>query len=356
MYNVLIVGAGLSGAVLARELTNEGYKVLVLEQQETHGGNCMDFVKDGCIIHKCGIHVFHTNNYTVWNWISRYGEWRDFKFRAMLEHGNSDGIASWYSSPFNMHTFSKFFGVNTPEEARQVIKETTKNIDGDNAHAWCLRNIGEPLYEAFVRDQLIKHWGTDPINLPESYIKRIPLRYTYDTSYYYDSIEKMPRSYADLFDELLEGIEVRYNTQFTDNYDAPIIFYTGSIDALFNYGYGYLPYRSLDFDFMEAETLGTHMLRLDGKNRAYRMIDWGEVSRDLGYRPTKNIVSLETARDWIPGDIRMYPVRTDKSVTLFEQYRRKLPYKINPIGRLGSFQYMDMHQVIAQSLHAARKM
>jgi UDP-galactopyranose mutase len=351
MYDVLIVGAGLSGAVCARALTDRGYKVLVLERNETHGGNCLDEMRDGNIIHKYGVHIFHTNAIDIWSWISKYGEWRDFSFRAVMEHADV-----FYSTPFNMYTFAQFFGVGLPEEAYAIINKDIEIVAGDNAEAWSLRHLGRQLYTHFVYPQLKKHWGVEPRELPASYIARIPIRYTYDTTYFHDTIQKMPLSYQTLFDELLEGIDVKYETGYSAKYDARLIIHTGSIDEYFDYSFGVLPYRTLDFEFYQGNSLGVHMLRFGGGTPYYRCIDWGEVSRSLAFSPKVNWLSREKARDWEFGDIRMYPVRTEKSMELFNKYKKHVPYKVNFLGRLGSFQYMDMHQVIGQALKFVRNM
>lgn len=344
-FDVLVVGAGLAGALSARLLKDAGYSVLVLEERDYPGGNCVDTRMHGCVVHRYGIHVFHTQADWIWDIVRPFGVWKDFQLRALMEYKSS-----FYSTPFNMFTFQSFFGVQTPEEAKRKIQETLILTEGDDAESWCLRNIGVDLYEAFVRDQLIKHWGVHPQLLPKSYIERIPLRFSYQTRYFNDKIEKVPLSYNDIFHTMLDGIYVVYNTVFNWKWyeKASAIVYTGSLDRLFDYRFGVLPYRTLDFRLSSGPSFGAHMLRCDGRKQEYRMVHWGDVTEDLGEKYEKPIVSVETARDCDhTKDIPMYPVRTKQAIAAYEKYVSILPNNIIPLGRLASFQYMDMHQVVA---------
>ena len=250
-YDYVIVGAGLYGAVFAHEAASKGKSVLVLEKRSHIGGNVYTEKVEGISVHKYGAHIFHTNNKEVWDYVNQ--------FAAFNRYTNSP-VANYkgdlYSLPFNMYTFNKMWGVVTPEQAEAKIAEQKQEIQGEpkNLEEQAIALVGRDIYEKLVKGYTEKQWGRDCRELPSFIIKRLPVRYTFDNNYFNALYQGIPvGGYTKLVENLLEGIEVRLDTDYLaekENYDgmAEQVIYTGPVDAYFGYSLGTLEYRSVRFE------------------------------------------------------------------------------------------------------------
>ena len=253
MYDYLIVGSGFFGSICANELNKKGYKVCVIESRNHIGGNCYTSNRDGINVHDYGPHIFHTSNETVWKWINQYVKFNDFTLRPVANYKGEI-----YSLPFNMWTFSKMFNITLPEEAKQKIQEESSDIDiPKNFEEQAIKLVGKTVYEKLIKGYSEKQWRKDAKDLPKEIIQRLPVRFTYDNNYFNDKYQGIPiGGYTQIFDKLLEGIEVRLNTDYFKDPlpDHKKVIYTGPIDRFFNYEFGELEYKTTTFDHKRLET------------------------------------------------------------------------------------------------------
>lgn len=356
MYDYLIVGTGLAGSVFAQQMLDRGKTVRMLEQRYHIGGNIYDSPMRGINVHQYGVHIFHTSNKAIVDYVKQFGDFRNIQFQVKALY--QDRL---YTSPFTMQTFQEVWGINDPNEAKQKIIEDSVANDNPTVEGYALRTIGKTLYEMFVKDQMLKHWGIKASKLPESYLKRIPLRFNWNSRYFEDDYEMICESYAQMIMNMIKGADVEVGVDYLSNKEkysnlARRVVYTGEIDRYFNYVYGSLPYRSLSFSYKFRPTiLEADMIRYaDSVNPAYRTIDYGRLARKI----KDTVVSTETAFDYNPGTgVPMYPVHADGAVQAYAKYQKFAQSVSNTIfiGRLARFQYLDMHQVIGMSLKAARE-
>ena len=367
-YDYLIVGAGLYGAVFAREATDEGKKVLVIDRRKTIGGNVYTENIEGINVHKYGAHIFHTNNKEVWEYVNRFAVFNRFTNSPVANyHGEL------YSMPFNMYTFNKMWGVVTPEEAKKKIEQQKKEIQGAprNLEEQAISLVGRDIYEKLVKGYTEKQWGRDCKDLPAFIIKRLPVRFTYDNNYFNALYQGIPiGGYAKMVEKMLDGIEVKLNTDFFDNREdyktiAEKIVYTGSIDRYFDYKLGTLEYRTVKF---ETELLdipnyqGNAAVNYTDKETPWtRIIEhkWFEFGQDSeGKELSKTVISREFSTEWKLGDEPYYPVNDKKNSELYEKYRMLAKNEKNMIfgGRLGEYKYYDMDAVIAAALMQYKKL
>ncbi len=366
-YDYLIVGAGLYGAVFAREATDEGKKVLVIDRRKTIGGNVYTENIEGINVHKYGAHIFHTNNKEVWEYVNRFAVFNRFTNSPIANyHGEL------YSMPFNMYTFNKMWGVVTPEEAKKKIEQQKKEIQGAprNLEEQAISLVGRDIYEKLVKGYTEKQWGRDCKDLPAFIIKRLPVRFTYDNNYFNALYQGIPiGGYTKMVEKMLDGIEVKLNTDFFDNREdyktiAEKIVYTGSIDRYFDYKLGTLEYRTVKF---ETELLdipnyqGNAAVNYTDKEMPWtRIIEhkWFEFGQDSeGKELSKTVISREFSTEWKLGDEPYYPVNDKKNSELYEKYRMLAKNEKNMIfgGRLGEYKYYDMDAVIAAALMQYKK-
>ena len=362
-FNYLIVGSGLYGSICARELTDKGYKVLVLEKRNHTGGNIYTKNIEGINVHKYGAHIFHTNNKQVWDYVNKY---------AVFNRYTNSPIANYkgelYSLPFNMYTFNKMWNVITPEEAKRIIDNQRKEIDHEpqNLEEQAISLVGRDIYEKLIKGYTEKQWGRDCKDLPSFIIKRLPVRYTYDNNYFNALYQGIPvGGYTMMIENMLEGIEVRLETDYLEDkeyYDslADKIIYTGPIDAYFNYCLGNLEYRSLRF---ETETLdipnyqGNAVVNYTDKETPYtRIIEhkWFEFGKDIkGTDIPCTVITREYPSEWKPGDEPYYPINDQRNNDLYNQYRELSDKETNVIfgGRLGEYRYFDMDKVVEEALN-----
>ena len=359
MYNYLVVGSGLYGAIFAHEAKKSGKTVLVVDKRPNIAGNVYTEKTEGINVHKYGAHIFHTNNKKVWNYITQFAEFNRFTNSPVANYKGE-----LYSLPFNMYTFNKMWGVITPEEAAAKIEEQRKEAgitEPKNLEEQAISLVGRDIYE---------QWGRDCKDLPSFIIKRLPVRLTFDNNYFNALYQGIPvGGYTKMVANLLEGIEVRLSTDYLENKDeldamAEKVVYTGPIDAYFDYKLGTLEYRSVRF---ETETLdkpnfqGNAAVNYTDRETPWtRIIEhkWFEFGKDEeGNDLPKTVISREFSSEWKPGDEPYYPVNDEKNGALYAEYKKLAEAETNVIfgGRLGEYKYYDMDQVIAAALDRCEK-
>lgn len=361
-YDYLVVGSGLYGAIFAHEAKKHGKTVLVVEKRSNIAGNIYTENIEGINVHKYGAHIFHTNNKEVWKYITQFAEFNRFTNSPVANYKGE-----LYSMPFNMYTFNKMWGVVTPEEAQEKISEQRKEIVGTpkNLEEQAISLVGRDVYEKLVKGYTEKQWGRECVDLPAFIIKRLPVRFTFDNNYFNALYQGIPiGGYTKLVSKILEGIEVRLNTDYLKEKSeldklADKIVYTGPIDAYFDYKLGHLEYRSVRF---ENELLnipnfqGNAAVNYTDKETPWtRIIEhkWFEFGKDEnGNDLPKTIISREYSSEWKPGDEPYYPVNDEKNSDLYEEYRKLSVSEPKVIfgGRLGEYKYYDMDKTIESVL------
>lgn len=367
-YDYLIVGAGLYGAVAARELTDAGKNVLVIDKRPHIAGNVYTECIEGIHVHQYGAHIFHTNNKTVWDYVNRFAAFNRFTNSPVANYKGR-----LYSLPFNMYTYNMMWGVTTPEEAAQKIAEQRKEINHTptNLEEQAISLVGRDIYETLIKGYTEKQWGRDCCDLPTFIIKRLPVRLTFDNNYFNAMYQGIPiGGYTKLVENLLSGIKVQLNCDYFDHRAdlaaiAETIIYTGPIDAFFGYKLGMLEYRSIRF---ETELLdipnyqGNAAVNYTDRETPWtRIIEhkWFEFGKDEhGNDLPKTVISREYSSEWKLGDEPYYPVNDEKNGELYRKYRALAAAQKKIIfgGRLGEYKYYDMDQVIAASLEMIRSL
>ena len=367
-YDYLVVGAGLFGAVFARQATDAGKKVLVIDKRDHIAGNVYTEQVEGIHVHRYGAHIFHTNNKTVWDYITRFAEFNRFTNSPVANYKGE-----LYSLPFNMYTFNKIWGVVTPEEAAAKIEEQRQEAgitEPHNLEEQAISLVGKDIYEKLIKGYTQKQWGRPCTELPAFIIKRLPVRLTFDNNYFNALYQGIPvGGYTKMVENLLDGIEVRLNTEYLENKEAldalaEKVIYTGPIDAYFGYELGTLENRSVRF---ETELLdkpnfqGNAAVNYTDRETPWtRIIEhkWFEFGKDEnGNDLPKTIISREYSSEWKPGDEPYYPVNDAKNGLLYSEYKKLADAENNVIfgGRLGEYKYYDMDQVIAAVLDRCEK-
>lgn len=365
MYDYLIVGAGLYGAVFAHEMKARGKKVLVIDRRANIAGNVYTEDVEGIHVHKYGAHIFHTNNKKVWDYITQFAQFNRFTNSPVANYKGK-----LYSLPFNMYTFNQMWGVVTPEEAKAEIERQRKEIVGEpkNLEEQAISLVGRDIYEKLIKGYTEKQWGRDCRELPAFIIRRLPVRLTFDNNYFNALYQGIPiGGYTKMVANLLEGIEVRLNTDYLANKDeldamAEKVVYTGAIDAYFGYRLGHLEYRSVRFEtelLDQSNFQGNAAVNYTDRETPWtRIIEhkWFEFGRDdAGNELPKTIISREYSSEWKPGDEPYYPVNDEKNGALYARYREMAQGETKVIfgGRLGEYKYYDMDAVIGAALERA---
>ena len=364
MKKYLIIGSGFSGAVVAEQLSkNPDNKILILEERNHIGGNCYTErdKETNIMVHKYGPHIFNTDNEEIWNYIQNFCEMIPFVNRV-----KSIYKSEVYSLPINLHTINQFFKKNlNPREAKLFIENIAqKNIvEPQNFEEQALKFIGKDLYEAFFYGYTKKQWGCEPSELPASILKRLPVRFNYNDNYYNNPFQGIPKEgYTSIFEKMLdsENIEVLLNTKFDESYDLSgfdHIFYTGPIDAFFNYKHGKLSYRTVFFEkhFSEDDYQGNAVI-----NYADPEIPYTRIHEHKHFTPweshEKTVYFKEFSKETEEEDIPYYPKRLSKDLEILSKYETEKEglEKITFIGRLATYRYMDMHHVIGEALEIAK--
>lgn len=361
-YDYLIVGAGLFGSIFAHEAAKRGKKCLVIEKRDHIGGNCYTQNIEGINVHKYGAHIFHTSNKVVWDYIQQFAEFNRFTNSPVARYKDE-----LYSLPFNMLTFNKMWGVITPQEAEAKIKEqiAKENIAAPkNLEEQAISLVGRDIYEKLIKGYTEKQWGRKCTELPAFIIKRLPVRYTYDNNYFYDTYQGIPvGGYTRIFEKMLGGIEVTLGVDFfaeSEYYESITdkIVFTGMIDEYFGYQFGKLEYRSLNFDnevldmpnyqgnavvnYTESEVPYTRII--EHKHFEYGMQD-------------KTVITREYSKEYQEGDEPYYPINDQRNNELYSRYKALADNVSNVIfgGRLAQYKYFDMHNIIAEALECVAK-
>ena len=363
MYDYLVVGAGLFGAVFAHEAALKGKKVKVIEKRNHIAGNIYTFEEEGIQVHEYGAHIFHTSDKEIWDYVNQFAE-----FNRYTNYPVANYKGEIYNLPFNMNTFNKLWGVVRPAEAQAKIDEQRAVLNGktpENLEEQAISLVGTDIYEKLIKDYTEKQWGKSTTELPAFIIRRLPVRLTYDNNYFNDTYQGIPiGGYTQIVEKMLdhENIDVETNVDFFENKeqymkDYPKIVFTGMIDEFFDYKLGELEYRSLRF---ESETLdmenyqGNAVVNYTDAETPYtRIIEHKHF--EFGNQ-AKTIITKEHSKTWEKGDEPYYPVNNDRNNHLYKSYKKLADEQGNVIfgGRLGHYRYYDMHQVIGAALQCVR--
>lgn len=365
MKRFAIVGAGFSGAVIARELAAAGHHCVVVDERPHTAGNCFTErdAKTGIMIHKYGPHIFHTNNERVWNFVCEHAEMMPYVNRVKAVTGGRV-----YTLPINLLTINQFFGKTlSPNEAAEFIEGVGDSTitDPQTFEDQALRFVGDDLYQAFFRGYTIKQWGLDPKELPASILKRLPLRFNYDDNYFNHVYQGMPKDgYTQIVEKILktDRVEVRLNTRFEDlEEDFDHIIYSGPLDRYFNYKLGRLGYRTLDFERIDAEGdfQGTAVMNYCDRDVPFTRIAEHKYFAEWE-RPefTHTVCFKEFSRSCEEGDIPYYPIRQVKEKAMLEKYVELAEQEqgVTFVGRLGTYAYLDMDVTIERAFETSEQL
>ena len=369
-FDYLIVGAGLAGATAAHELSRAGKRCLVIDKRPHIAGNVFTQLIDGINVHKYGAHIFHTSDRRIWDYVNSFVEFNRYTNSPVAVA--PDGRL--YNLPFNMNTFYQMWGVKTPEEAQQKIDEQRREAvermraegisEPRNLEEQALTLIGRDIYEKLIKHYTEKQWGRRCTDLPAFIIRRLPVRLTFDNNYFNDSYQGIPiGGYTRLIERMLEGIEVRLNTDYFDDKEAfdamaETVIYTGEIDRFYDYCYGHLQYRTVSFEtesLDEANYQGNAVVNYTDSSTPFTRIIEHKHFECFGndvYANPRTIISREYSKEWNPGDEPYYPVNNERNSAIYEKYKALAEgdEKVIFCGRLAEYRYYDMHQVISATL------
>ena len=358
-YDYIIVGAGLFGSICAYELKKLGYNILVLEKRNHIGGNCYTENIEGINVHKYGPHIFHTNDKQQWDYMNSLVPFNQYQFSPNAQYKNK-----LYSLPFNMNTFHQLWGVIKPAEAEQKIEEQKYKGKISNLEQQALSLVGKDVYETLIKGYTEKQWGKPCNQLPPSIIKRLPVRFTYNNNYFNDKFQGIPKGgYTQIFKVLLKDIETRINTDFFNNKEywetiGEKIIYTGPIDLFYDYKFGKLEYRSLKWD--------NQLLAVDNfqgsavVNYTEYDIPYTRIIEHKHFEPLNQpytYISKEYPQDYNGENEPYYPIRDTENTKTYNLYKTLTETETQYIfgGRLGTYQYYDMNQIVGQSLTLINK-
>lgn len=363
-YDYLIVGAGLYGAVFARQMTDAGKKCLVIDRRGHIAGNIYSEKKAGTDVHVYGPHIFHTDKEDVWSYVNRFAKFNHFVYSPVANYKGE-----LFNLPFNMNTFTKMWpDVRTPDDAKRKLEEERAefaDIEPYNLEEQALKLVGRDIFEKLIKGYTQKQWGRECRELPPFIIKRLPVRLTFDNNYFNHPHQGIPTDgYTKMVENMLEGIEVRLNADYLkdrETFDslADMVIYTGPIDEYYGYRFGELEYRSLRFE--------TEMLDIDnyqgvaGMNYTDSETPYTRIIEHKHFLfgksdPGKTVITREYSASWKVGDEPYYPVNDEKNSSLYKKYNELADAEANVKfgGRLGTYRYMDMDQVIKQALDDSR--
>lgn len=355
-YDYVVVGSGLFGAVFAYEAKQKGKKVLVVERRKHIGGNIYCENKDGINIHQYGAHIFHTGNEEVWNYVNQFAQFNNYINTPIANYKGEI-----YNLPFNMNTFSKMWGISSPQQAAQIISKQKAAIKGEpkNLEEQAISLVGMDIYEKLIKGYTEKQWGRDCRELPAFIINRLPVRYTYDNNYFNDRYQGIPiGGYNAIIEKLIKGVEVLLNVDFLHEREifksyAPKIIFTGAIDSYFDYSLGHLEYRGLEFatELKEEENYqGVAVMNFTEREVPYtRIIEHKHF--EFGRQPV-TYITKEYPSEWKLGQEAYYPVNNEKNQKLYQKYAELADKEKDVIfgGRLGQYKYYDMDKVIEAAL------
>ena len=358
MYDYLIVGAGLFGAVFAQIATEQGKKCLVIDKRNHIGGNVYTEDCNGINVHKYGAHIFHTSFEDVWEYVNRFAE-----FNSFINSPKANYKGKIYSLPFNMHTFNELWGVETPEEAKAVIDEQIRAEYTDNPgnlEEQAVNLVGREVYEKLVKGYTEKQWGRPCNELPAFIIRRLPLRFIYDNNYFNDKYQGIPvGGYTALVSKLLESADLRLNTDyFSEDFSgvAKKTVFTGRIDEFYGYIYGRLQYRSLRFDteiLQRADYQGNAVVNYTEAEVPYTRIIEHKYFEDA--KTPHTVITREYPQTFTGENEPYYPINDENNNPLYKRYKELADKEKDVIfgGRLGTYSYLDMDDVIKSAMETA---
>jgi UDP-galactopyranose mutase len=360
IYDYLIVGSGFFGSICAHELKKSGYNVCVIESRNHIGGNCFTSLKNGINIHEYGPHIFHTSNEYVWKWINQFVEFNNFTYRPVANYKGEI-----YSLPFNMWTFNKLWGVIYPHEAKKIIESQSSNIENpNNLEDQAIKLVGTDVYYKLIKGYTEKQWRKSANELPKEIIKRLPVRFTYDNNYFNDKYQGIPiGGYTQIFEKLLDGIEVRLNTDF---FSSPIpnynkLIYTGPIDRFYDYKFGHLEYKTTKFEHLHLKNTsnyqGVSVVNFTDKETQYTRIIEHKHFENLSSNQTW--ITFEYPTEYISEKTEpYYPVNDLENNEKYQKYLELTKNENNVFfgGRLAEYKYYDMHHVIESALNFVNKL
>ena len=362
MYDYLIVGAGLYGAVFAYEAKKRGKKCLVIDKRPHIAGNIYTESVEGINVHKYGAHIFHTSDKEIWEYINNFAEFNNYINSPVAVYKDE-----LYNLPFNMNTFSKMWNIKTPDEAKAIIAAQIAELgieEPKNLEEQALKLVGTDVYTKLIKGYTQKQWGRKCTELPSFIIKRLPLRFTYDNNYFNDRYQGIPiGGYTAVIEKMLDGTDVLLNTDYFDyikeNPDiAGKVVYTGTIDRFYNYCYGALQYRSVRFEteILDSENYqGNAVVNYTDAEVPYtRIIEHKHF--EFGKQP-KTVISREYSAEWTEGADPYYPVNDDENSKLYMKYKALADKEDGVIfgGRLGEYKYYDMDKVIRAALNMVKE-
>jgi len=359
-YDYLIVGAGFFGVTFARLMADAGKKCLVIDSRPHIAGNAYTERHHDIDVHVYGPHIFHTDNLQIWKFVNRFAEFNNYVNSPKVF--NSGKL---YSLPFNMNTFYEMWGITKPSDAMQMIENQRLKLDREpaNLEEQALSLVGCDIYSLIIRDYTKKQWMKDPKDLPASIIKRLPIRFTYDSNYFNDRYQGIPiDGYTQMFKEMLFGIDVELNTNYFDDREkfnsmAKKVVFTGKIDEFYNYEFGKLDYRSLQFNHetIQSENYqGTAVINYPDPNLPFtRIIEHKHFTK---VKSDVTIITREVPTNWTGNEVPYYPINDDRNTEIYNKYRDKSELESNVIfgGRLAEYRYYDMHQVIGSAMKAVK--
>ena len=360
MYDYVIVGSGFFGSICARELTDKGYKCLVIENRNHIGGNCHTENKDNINIHTYGPHIFHTSDENIWNWINQYVKFNNFTLTPVANYKGEI-----YSLPFNMWTFNKLWNITKPEEAQDIIKSQSIDIDEPkNLEEQAIKLVGTDVYEKLIKGYTAKQWRKDPKELPKEIITRLPVRFTYNNNYFNDTYQGIPiGGYTQIFEKLLDGIEVKLNVNYFENKEhwdsiGTNVIYTGPIDRFYDYQFGELEYKTTKFEherYPKENFQGTAVMNYTEVNIPYtRIIEHKHFEKSDS---PVSWITYEYPVEYTPNETEpYYPVNDSENNLKYSNYKKLADSQSKYVfgGRLAQYKYYDMHQVIKSALDTVK--
>jgi UDP-galactopyranose mutase len=355
MYDYLIVGCGLFGSTFARLATDNCKSCLIIDKRNHIAGNCYTEKIEGINVHSYGPHIFHTSNQFVWDFVNRFAKFNNFILSPKAWSGGK-----MYSLPFNMNTFYEMWGTSVPKHAKMIIDSQKFQGTPSNLEEQALSLVGKDIYKSLIEGYTTKQWGRNPKELPSFIIKRLPLRFTFDNNYFNDKFQGIPiGGYTQMFEKILDGIEVKLNTDYFSNKEyfnslAKKVVYTGCIDEFFDYEFGELEYRSLEFkqEILDIENYqGCAQINYTDMTHPYTRIIEHKHFETTSME--KTVITKEYSQEFKKGLVPYYPINDIKNQKMYNEYREKSKMLTNFIfgGRLSEYKYMDMHVVIESAVN-----
>ena len=357
-YDYLIVGCGAYGSTFARLATDAGKTCLIIDKRDHIAGNCYSEDNNGIHVHSYGPHIFHTNNEKVWQFVNKFAKFNNFILSPKARSGGKV-----YSLPFNMNTFYEMWGESKPSVVKNIIEEQRFKGTPTNLEEQALSLVGKDIYQKLIKTYTEKQWGKSATELPTFIIKRLPLRFIFDNNYFNDHYQGIPiGGYTKMFEKILDGIEVRLNTDYFSDREyfnslATKVVYTGCIDEFFDYDIGELEYRSLRFDHQELDEenyQGCAVVNYCDNTQQYTRVT--EHKHFERVKTDHTVITREYPQKYKRGLIPYYPINNSRNQNLFNEYRKRSRSLTNCIfgGRLAEYKYMDMHVVIESAINKCK--